>query len=64
MAFRNAMVPYLGGGLIVFGYAAFSWLRARRVERKSATQVLPNHDAIEPLSLSSSGLPSEKKRLA
>ena len=31
MAFKSVAVPWLGGGLIVLGYATFSWLRARHL---------------------------------
>jgi len=30
VAFRNLAVPWLSGGLVVLGYAAFSWLRSKR----------------------------------
>ncbi len=32
MAFRNVVLPWLGGGLLVLGYAALSRLRTSRVQ--------------------------------
>ena len=59
MAFRNLAVPWLGGGLVVFGYAAFSWLRAKRAQRQSAIAVLPQPESVEPLSSSLERVPDE-----
>lgn len=56
MAFRNLAVPWLGGGLVVFGYAAFSWLRAKRAQRGAS---LPPHETVEPLSSSLERVPDE-----
>lgn len=30
MAFRSVAIPWLSGGLVVLGYAAYSWRRATR----------------------------------
>ena len=50
MAFRTIPLPWLSGGLIVLGYAAFSWLQAKRVDRqRSAASALPPAP-VEPLS--------------
>lgn len=49
MTLRSAVVPWLGGGLVVFGYAAF-WLRSRRAERGHSPPraALVPPDASEP----------------
>jgi hypothetical protein len=36
VAFRNVVFPFLGGGAVLLGYAAFSWLRTRRAALTSS----------------------------
>ncbi|MEI9936499.1 MAG: hypothetical protein WDO69_04670 [Pseudomonadota bacterium] len=56
MAFRNLAVPWLGGGLVL-GYAAFSWLRAKRADRERARPRASLPDEVhEPVELLSSHL--------
>ena len=60
MPFRNVALPWLGGGLIVFGYVGFSWLRAKRTQRGSSTsQVVPRREAVEPLAARLEHVPLE-----
>ena len=60
MAFRSAVVPWLGGGLMVLGYAAYNWLRAKRLHDGNREQAdgrpleLP-----EPLAASLERVPDE-----
>lgn len=50
MAFRDVAVPWLSGGLIVLGYAAFSWRRAKRNHHRGPEpEALPASQAVEPL---------------
>ena len=53
MPFRTAVVPFLGGGALLLGYAAFSWLRTRRAALNGPTTLreaglLEAPDAFEP----------------
>jgi hypothetical protein len=64
VTFRSAVVPWLGGGLVVFGYAAFSWLRTKsqRLERGHEPVQLPpsqQQKGIERLSSRLERLPDE-----
>lgn len=36
MAFRSVVFPFLGGGAVLLGYAAFSWLRTRSAALSSS----------------------------
>lgn len=58
MAFRSIAVPWLGGGLIVLGFAAFNWLRSKRTRRESGAQ-LPTVARPQPLSASLEHVPDE-----
>jgi len=56
VALRNVGVPWLGGALVL-GYAAFSWLRAKRAGReRSKSKVLQRCEAHQPVELLSSRL--------
>ncbi|MEI9951781.1 MAG: hypothetical protein WDO74_23075 [Pseudomonadota bacterium] len=60
MAFRNIAVPWLSSGLVLLGYAAFSWRRAKRATlERSAPKALPRHEAVEPLSARLEHIPEE-----
>ena len=49
MAFKDVAVPWLSGGLIVLGYAAFSWRRAtRKGQQRPERRALSRPDAVEP----------------
>jgi hypothetical protein len=47
VSFRSVAFPWLSGGLIVLGYAAFSRLRARRARRALPEPL--RHEPVEPL---------------
>lgn len=47
MAFKSVAIPWLSGGLVVIGYAAFSWLRAKRPW--SAQQIASSQEPAQPL---------------
>jgi hypothetical protein len=49
----------LGGGLLVLGYAAFNWLRAKRPQRKREQASGLAHQSPEPLAASSERVPDE-----
>ncbi len=60
MAFRNIAVPWLSSGLLLLGYAAFSWRRAKRADgERSAAKALPPHETLEPLSARLEHIPEE-----
>lgn len=59
MAFRSAAVPWLGGGLMVIGYAAFNWLRAKRPQRDRADAHRLPHESPAPLAASLEHVPDE-----
>jgi hypothetical protein len=41
VTFRNAVVPWLGGGLLVLGYAAVNWLHSKSVKHVARGSVAP-----------------------
>jgi len=47
VAIRDVAVPWLSGGLIVLGYAAFSWRRAKRRHQRLRER---ERSALEPFS--------------
>jgi len=58
VAFKSVAIPWLSGGLVVFGYAAFSWLRAKRP--RSYQPIAPSrHEATQPLSQHLEHVPEE-----
>jgi len=59
VAFRSVAVPWLGGGLLVLGYAAFNWLRARRPHRHREQAAGLPHQLPEPLAASLERVPDE-----
>lgn len=63
MAFRNVAVPWLSGGLIVLGYAAFSWLRTKRArptDDERAERAARPARSSEPRSMRLEQLPDEQ----
>ena len=46
MAFRSVAVPWLSGGLLMLGYAGYSWLRAKRALPKA-----PSPSETEPIEI-------------
>lgn len=61
MAFRNVAVPWLSGGLVVLGYAAFSWLRAKRSPHARPERELEQRrlEVAEPLAAQLEQVPDE-----
>lgn len=59
MAFRSVAVPWLGGGMIVLGYAAFNWLRSKRARRELSGAPVQGPAQLEPLSASLEHVPDE-----
>ena len=57
MAFRSVAVPWLSGGLLMLGYAGYSWLRARRALPKAPSS--PEREPIELLSSKLEHVPEE-----
>ncbi|MET0789929.1 MAG: hypothetical protein ABW061_00280 [Polyangiaceae bacterium] len=35
MAIKNVVIPWVSGGALLLGYAAFAWLRGQRVSRRT-----------------------------
>ncbi|HYQ04875.1 MAG TPA: hypothetical protein VER96_39640 [Polyangiaceae bacterium] len=59
MAFRSVAVPWLGGGLIVLGFAAFNWLRSKRTRYERSGAHPPTRARPQPLSASLEHVPDE-----
>lgn len=56
MAIKNVVIPWIGGGAVLLGYAAFAWLRPRErgpVSRaelpRPEYEVAPRSDQLEPV---------------
>ena len=45
MAIRNLAIPWLSGGALLLGYAAFGWLRAKRPKAMRTPLPKPEQDA-------------------
>ena len=59
MAFRSVTIPWLGGGLVVLGYAAFNWLRSKRTQRARAELPSLGQQSLEPLAATLERIPEE-----
>ena len=59
MAFRSVTVPWLGGGLIVLGFAAFNWLRSKRTRREHSGMQPSTLARPRPLSATLEHVPDE-----
>lgn len=60
MAIRNFAIPWMSGGALLIGYAAFAWLRSHR-RPKRASLLLPkvDRDEVEPLAQRLERVPEE-----
>jgi hypothetical protein len=60
VAFRSVAVPWLSGGLILLGYAAYSWRRAMRTRAPATdSRVLRPQQSADPLATNLEGVPDE-----
>jgi hypothetical protein len=59
VAFKSIAVPWLGGGLIVVGYAAFNWLRDKRLQRERADADRLARESPKPLAANLEHVPDE-----
>lgn len=59
MAFKSVVLPWLSGGLIVVGYAAFNRLRAKRALSRAASATPSRLPTVEPLCARLEHLPPE-----
>src|SRR4051812_25850033 len=59
VAIRSVAVPWLGGGLMILGYAAFNWLRAKKSSRTRTLAVPRARPSASPLAASLPRVPDE-----
>ena len=64
MAIKNVVIPWISGGALLLGYAAFAWLRGQRGNAQHLTRASEPPDALAPPDAERAPLSDQLKRIS